>query len=352
MGFQSLDSTIFFLLATSFSLQAIAAADPDPLFAVHDALTVRIAAPFAQIMAERPHDDDEEVPGTFTLIDADGAEQSFAVRIMTRGNNRRDPNVCPFAPLRLNFKKGDLDDTVLAGQDKLKLVTHCIEGRKPYQQTVLREYLAYRVLNLLTDLSFRVRFLQISYAFTDDDKAESTVAFFIESKQRLARRTGMLVQDIPETSVLALDREYLNLISVYAYLIGNVDFSPIQGKPGEPCCHNSTLFSRDGETYWSIPYDFDMTGFVEPAHVRLNPKYRQSSIRQRVYRGRCVNNDLLPATLQKFRDQRTAIEAVIASQPGLQSRQRKRMESYVESFYSELDDEEKLIRSFEKACID
>jgi len=338
--------------ASAYFGQAAAANGPDPLFADNDILTARLVAPFRQIMNERPDSKEHEVPGLFSFVNADGAQVNFQVKLLTRGNNRRKPEVCSFAPLRLNFKKRDVEDTLFHKQDKLKLVTHCINKREFYRQAVMREYLAYRVLNVVTDFSFRVRLLRMSYVFSDDeDKEEVTYAFLIESKERLAKRLDMDKQSQNSVHLEQLDREHTNLVSVFQYFIGNVDFSPVKGRPGKPCCHNYALFSPDGENFWSIPYDFDLTGLVEPPHVILNPKFRQSSIRQRIYRGRCYNNEFIPASLQKFRDSRPEIEAVIAGVTELSDRHRKRVDSYVKSVYKLLDNEDKLIKKFEKACI-
>jgi hypothetical protein len=59
----------------------------------------------------------------------------------------------------------------------------------------------------------------------------------------------------------------------------------------------------------------------------------------------------VPATLQTFRDKRADILAVIAEQPDLKKGVRKRIESYIESFYKLLDKEEKLLKQFADACI-
>ena len=163
------------------------AADPDPLFTDDSIIDVRLSGPFKQIMKERPNE--EELKGNFEFIAADGRSVHFDVNIRTRGNYRRRREVCPFAPLRLNFKTKDLDDTIFDKQDKLKLVTHCDNGSRVYKQSVLKEYLAYRILNVMTPISFRVRLLRITYVYTDDnDDEELTYAFLIESKQRRVRQ--------------------------------------------------------------------------------------------------------------------------------------------------------------------
>lgn len=352
MKLRLLFSAVFVFAAIYLSGQTAAAGDPDPLFASDDALTVRINAPFAHVMKERPTDDDPEILGTFSLIEADGGEAEFAVRILARGEYRRNPKVCPFAPLRLNFKKGDLDDTLLDKQDKLKLVTHCRNGHDRYRQSVLREYLAYRILNVMTEYSFRVRLLQITYVYNDrDDDEETTYAFLVESKSRLAKRLDMDEQDLESLTIDQLDQEYTNLVSVFQFLVGNVDFSPVRGRKGTTCCHNFSVFSADGETFRSIPYDFDLTGLVDPPHAITNSRVQQGNIRQRVYRGRCYNNAYLAATLQKFRDKRAEIDAVIAAQEELNRNHRRSVESYIASFYRRLEKGDKLIESFEDDCL-
>ena len=349
-------STILIFIACAGHAHAAEPGNPDPLFSDHSILDVRIVAPFKQIMKERPTDDDDDndndPQGVFSFVSADGSNVEFDVKILTRGNNRRSVDVCPFAPLRLDFKKGDLDDTLFDKQNKLKLVTHCDNGSKTYQQAVIKEYLAYRVLNAMTDISFKVRFLRMTYVYSDKNNDEEvTYAFLIESKDRLAKRIGLDEQDLNAMSMTLLEQEYTNLTSIFEYLIGNLDFSPVIGATGKTCCHNYALFSADRQTYWSIPYDFDLTGLVEAPHHNLNPKYNLRNTRQRLYRGWCYNQEYVPANLQKFRDKRADIEAVIAEQPELNKSARKRVDSYIKSFYKLLEKEDKLVKRFADDCI-
>src|SRR5690606_18437617 len=132
-----------------------------PLFQADEALPVRIEAPFAAIFNSRG-DDAGYFPSTLYYTDADGAEVATALRIKTRGNFRNRESVCRFAPLMLNFPRRALDHTLCAGENRLKLVTHC-QPRARYRQFVLLEYLAYRILNQLTAVSMKVRLLDITY---------------------------------------------------------------------------------------------------------------------------------------------------------------------------------------------
>ena len=120
---------------------ATRAADADPLFADDSILEVTITAPFAQIMKERS--DEEYVAATMQYMTADGMSDNLDIGIRTRGKFRLRGDVCRFAPLRVNFKKKQIRDTVFDGQDKVKLVTHCQNNSKRYEQTVVSEYIAY-----------------------------------------------------------------------------------------------------------------------------------------------------------------------------------------------------------------
>lgn len=328
---------------------ASAAVEPDPLFAADDVLEVRLAAPFEEIMKERP--DEIEIPGILALAAADGRMLELDVGVRTRGNFRRRKDICIFPPLRLNFKKSQLKDTVFAKQDKLKLVTHCDKGTRDYEQAILREYLAYRILNVLTDFSYRVRLLHISYVSTDDRDAEKvSYAFLIENDDRLAKRIELQQQKISRIGFAALQPEYTNLTSVFQFFIGNLDFSPIRGNDGEDCCHNHALFSADQKVYWSIPYDFDLSGIVDAPHAAPNIKLGQQQVRQRVYRGRCVNNDKLPATLQQFRDKRADIEALVDGFAALDKGSRRSIDAYIASFYKYINGK-RALEQFAKSCI-
>ena len=83
--------------------------------------------------------------------------ERLPLKVRPRGKSRRER--CSFIPLELNFKRKALAGTVFDGQNKLKLVTHC--GRSMASSGYLAsELLVYRLLNYLTDYSFRVRALE------------------------------------------------------------------------------------------------------------------------------------------------------------------------------------------------
>ncbi|MFQ5609973.1 MAG: hypothetical protein ACE5F8_06855, partial [Woeseiaceae bacterium] len=197
-------------LATTVYAQEGALDDADPLFRADDVVKVTITAPIGQLMDERPLE--EELPGTLSYVDDTGKEISIEIQIRTRGRYRRQPRICRFAPSRLNVKTEQARNTLFHKQDKLKLVTHCRDRAKRYEQGVLKEYLAYRIFSELTDYSFRVRLLRINYVDVDKPKRERvSYGFVIEHRDRLAKRIGRDPLKIPRTSIRQLAPAYTNL---------------------------------------------------------------------------------------------------------------------------------------------
>ncbi len=326
---------------------------PNPLFADAEILEVTIEAPFSTIMRERPVE--EELPGQLKYQDAELGEVVLDVAIRTRGKYRQQRKICPFAPLRLNFKKEQTKKTLFTRADKVKLVTHCRNDSEQYSQGVLREYLAYRILNTMTSKSFKVRLLRVSYVDTAGDRYDMTnYAFMIEHDDQLAKRLDMDVSSALQTKITALDRAHTNLGSVFQYLIGNTDFSPIMAAPGETCCHNYVLLDPDGDDerpQLAVPYDFDMSGIVDARHAEPNPRFKIRSVKQRLYRGRCANNEYLDGTLQAFRDQRQAINQLITGSSHMAEKTKKRVLSYVDDFYETINNPKVVNSRLIKRCV-
>ena len=344
----TLRTSLLFLL--SYLATAQADSDGDPLFANHEALQVTITAPFSSLMRDRPNE--EYMPATFRYQDSAGDTIEFNIGIRTRGRLRRDPTICAFAPLRLNFKKSETKNTLFDHQDKLKLVTHCQNNNARYRQAVLKEYLAYRILNLMTDVSYRVRLLDITYVDTDKkNRASVNYAFFIEHADRFAKRIDTPALQVSRASLLDLEPEYLNITSVFQYFIGNTDFSPLAAAKGEDCCHNYTLFAKDAEPFLAVPYDFDMSGIVSAKHSMPNPRFSMRNVRVRLYRGRCANNSHLPASLERFAEQRDAINELINTQDLMTPNTRKTALAYADKFYSLLDSQKKIDKKLVTKCI-
>ena len=344
-------------IVTLFTASALADAantSPLPLFADDSLLEVTIDAPFSTLMDVRP--DKAELKGSFSFKDVDGTDRRISVKLRTRGNYRRAREHCDFAPIRLNFKKGEVRDTLLDGQDKLKLVTHCRSFEDGYEQVVFREYLAYALFRELTDLSYGVRLLRITYFDTEKDKDMTRFGFVIEDDNDVARRNAL---NLVDTRFIAYDEHELrrhNLVHVFEYMIGNTEYSLVNPEPGKNCCHNTGILSAsEGPPYFALPFDFDFSGLVDAPYAEPNPKYPIRDVRTRYYKGLCSNNGLLPDTLQLFRDKRSRLFEVIEEIRGhsfaanLSARSAR---SYIEAFYRIIDDADEIDERLAGKCLE
>ena len=132
--------TVVILLAV-LAVPNAKAGSPDPLFQDDAALRVEITAPFSRLINERPKD--REFAGSFSFKGPDGVAVELELKVRARGKYRHTN--CDFPPLYLNFKRSQVGGTLFDQQNKLKMVVHCKDSGR-YQQSLLREYLAYRIL--------------------------------------------------------------------------------------------------------------------------------------------------------------------------------------------------------------
>jgi len=314
-----------------------AAQAADPLFQSTDTLQVEISAPLSTLVRERS--ETTYLPGTFSYKAADGTPVELELRIRARGNFRH--RNCDFPPVTLNFRRSQVDGTLFDGQNKLKLVGHCKITRR-YEQSVLREYLAYRLLNILTDLSFRVRLLQVTWVDSEGRRGRMVRnAFLMESRDRLADRIGLEEQEIESAEISAVRPGHLNLTSLFQYLIGNVDFSPIAVSAG-PCCHNYEMFGTGPDALVAIPFDFDFSGFVNAPNAIPDVERGIERVGQRLYRGYCVNNAYVEGSVARFRDARDELYALVSGQEELEPNVRENIAEYMDGFYAVIDDPARL----------
>ncbi|MBE0591177.1 MAG: hypothetical protein IH616_02105 [Gemmatimonadales bacterium] len=316
-----------------------------------DVLNVTIEGPLSRVFRERSQDP-ESFDATLRYRAPDGSESTFEIELRTRGFYRLKTATCSFPPLRVNFKKSAVEGTIFAGQDKLKLVTHCQDNRDEYQQYVLQEYLIYRAYNLLTDLSFRARLAQITYVDNEGRRDPITkYAFFLEDDEAMATRNGWDLLEVPQVVPTQMQQPDLALVEVFQFMIGNTDWDAFRPEPDDPCCHNTKLVgSLQTLTVIPVPYDFDWSGLIDARYATPNPELRLRSVRDRLFRGICRPREELDAALAVFADRREAVYETFRSLPGLDPRRLEDTLEYLDEFYEILGDPNKVEREIVRRC--
>ncbi len=264
----------------------------------------------------------------FTLYHLDSIIVDEEIRLRARGVARRSH--CYLPPIKLNFKETEFDNDTLADISSLKLVTHC-KNSKMYDQYLFKEFLVYRMYNLLTDSSFRVKLLHIDYIDSEDKmKPLTKYGFVIESNDHLANRLQGVRIERAGVNTWDTDSYHTSLTAVFQFMIGNTDWAI-------PVSHNYRLVkpSELHSNIIAIPYDFDYSGMVNTIYSVPDENLGIESVRTRVYRGYCLpSEDHYTRIFKVFLNNKQDMFSLVEDFELLDKSTREEMLSYLEEFYT------------------
>jgi hypothetical protein len=297
-----------------------------PLFRTAPPLDITLAAAFKEVNDDREVESTKRFPGVLTVAGTGGKPVAIPVQLGTRGHLRLNRRVCSFVPLKVEFSKAEAKGTAFESQGSLKMVTHC-QNSGDHDQFLLGEALAYRIANLLTPLSFRVRVARATYVdSTNGKKLTTRWSMFIEDQDDVARRAEARLAPIEKRLFHHVDRSSLLRLAVFQVLIGNTDYSI-------SALHNVRLLQdRDG-VLRPVAYDFDVSGLVNPPYAAADPRLRIANVQQRLYRGPCVPLEHLEPTLAEFRAKGPEILALCDAEAGFTPRTRSVTKDYLKEFF-------------------
>jgi len=348
----TLKSTCLFVLLVLVSFtQASFATDkdkPPKLFADNSEWKVTLTGPWRKIQSRSAQD--ARYPAQLTYPTADGGEITIDIEVAPRALTRR--SICDFPPLKIYFNKKEMKGTELRGNKSLKLVTYCGTNKK-YEQYYIKEFLVYRIYNLITDYSFRVKPLMVDYQDSERDwKPVTRFGFLIEDADEVADRNKLEKLTIGQVPPKDLDPVETSKYALFQYMIGNLDWAATGGPDKNKCCHNSRIIGTgvDDVPKYVIPYDFDSTGLVNAHYAAPPDRLKVRNIRQRLYRGFCVDNDALPQAVDLFQEKKPEIMALFEKNAHLTNSSRKRAIRYLEGFYAILNDPQRFKREITDKC--
>ena len=143
-----------------------------------------------------------------------------------------------------------------------------------YEQLVLREYLAYRLLHKLTPRSFGVRLMRITYLNTENKTKRVRFGFVIEENDAVAKRNGMKIANV---------------------------------------------------------------GLINAPYAEPNPRYELASVHIRLFKGNCQYDEQLQATLRYFHEKKAALYQLIDDLDPLKGLSRSAVKSYIDAFYERIE---------------
>jgi hypothetical protein len=309
------------------------------LFQSDQPLEITLTANFKAVNGDRNPNSTKTFPATIEFAKADGTKAKVPLKIRARGHARRQ--ICAFAPLRLELPKEQTKDTVFDGHGVLKLGTHC---HNTFEEYVRREYAAYKIYNLLTPKSFRVRLAKVTYVDATNGKAQPVHdGMFIEDDDDVARRLEGRVVELKKLIFQRVDQESVVMTTLFEYLVANTDVSLY-------ALHNLILVQTKVGQRYMVPYDFDYSGLVDAQYAVAGKGLGISSVRDRLYRGPCLTAAEFEPYFARFRAAKPAIMALYDTIPDMPQSYRNKSKSYLEEFYKTLDRPSEFKRTFVETC--
>ncbi|HWA62750.1 MAG TPA: hypothetical protein VG939_15320 [Caulobacteraceae bacterium] len=339
-------------LAWAAAFPAVAKTD---LFEDGPPLKITLQAPFGTLVRSAKTNTNP-YPATLTLADA-AEPKTLAIQVSARGLTRRTGGYCAFPPLWLRFDKETVRGTPFHGQKKLKLVTYC-KPPADYEQRIVLEYLAYRLYNVLTPLSFRVRAAEVTYRDGPKDAGLTRFGFLLEDIDDVADRNGLDRLDAASRQVARtqLDPRATARAGLLEFMLGNLDWDFLANAAGLDCCHNSRLLAARGaapataSAVVPVPYDWDYSGFVDSPYAGVPEGLPVDRVTQRLYRGYCVGNAEMPAVIEEFRAHRAELEAIVSGEPRLNPNFKAKTLRFIAGFYDTISDPDRVQRQIIAKC--
>lgn len=280
------------------------------------------------------------LPATFTMNFADGTSYMQKIEASVRGNFRRE--TCFMPGLKLNFRKDSLGP--MAKFKELKLSNGCNTGDEA-GQLVIKEFLAYKIYNLLTEKSLRVRLMKVNFKDAAGKKKPYTqFAFMIEDVDEMAKRNGMVEIEGINFDTEVTNREQMTLVALFEYLIGNTDWSV-------KAYHNIKLIGPKGDNNtrpYAVAYDFDICGLVNPPYATISELLQDqiSTVRDRLNRGFPRSLEEMKEAIKIFNAKREEINALVKNNAYLSAKEKSITIDYINDFYKIVNDDKQVNKIF------
>ena len=310
------------------------------LFTSDEVLNLSLRFDLTEYMRKKPKEEYMKAILTYHISDTDSINKEIKLR--SRGIARN--NICNFPPISLNFKKDDLKASDLKKVDKIKMVTHCNSGNEEY---LFKEFLIYKLYNVLTDFSFKVRLVKVDYISTaKNGKIIRSFAFLIEPLDMLAERTKSVPVEVLTLSQRSIIPEEMDRMSIFCYMIGNTDWS-VAGQ------HNCKVLSVSDPAFpglgMIVPYDFDYSGLVNAHYALPAEGLGLESVRERRLLLECRTVEQYNKILMEFSEKKPEFYKIINEFTYLNEKDRKYMTSYLDEFFKDLETGV-LIKTFQREC--
>ncbi len=266
----------------------------------------------------------QRIPGRIN-IEVSGKKINEPVTIEARGIMRKQ--ICNIPPLKVNFKSTKTSS--LSSLGALKLVNTCREN-KLGNEYLYKEFLIYKIYNLISDKSLRVRLLKLTYEDSSGKKNPiNTYGFVLEDLKDMAKRNDCVERRRDVKHMELTERQQIARVAIFEYMIGNLDWS-VRAK------HNIRLIVAKKDTNsvpYAVPYDFDYAGLVNADYAVPPEEFGLENVTVRLYRGFVRSPEELKIITDEFLKQKDNIYKLIKEFNLLSASGRSQMIAYLDPFF-------------------
>jgi hypothetical protein len=260
---------------------------------------------------------------------SDDSQLTNSVQVKARGTIRR--KICNLPPILLNIGHSGITADSLQDVFGMNMVVRCKNAAK-YGPYVLREYLAYKIYNIITPLSYRVRLVRLTIIDTGKgNKVTEDWAFLQEPDELMTLRLNSKMIKNDELSMSRVNPEIINSLSMFQYMIGNGDYS-VTGRYNLKIL---ALNSGNPSGFLPVPYDFDYTGLVNATYAIPGPNLGISSVKERYYLGPCRPKQVHEETIQELAQFEDEIMEYIKDFEYLDDKEKVDMIEYLDSYFKD-----------------
>ncbi len=277
-----------------------------------------------------------QVNDTFSVV--------HPARVKARGSYRRDNCVMP--PFWLNIRYSGIETPELEGVKRMKMVVRC-RNSSQYDAYILREYLVYRIYEIVSPYSFRTRLVRLRLVDTGrKGRITEDWAFLIEPEEMLARRLGGEAVKTDRLAMATVNQDIMDLLAMFQYMIGNGDYS-VTGRQNLKII---TLTGPGPSGFIPVPYDFDYTGLVNTHYAIPGKNLGINSVRERYYLGRCTSRERYLNAIGELESCREEINRLVLDFEFLNDEEKMDMVAFIQSFYNEAGREKFIDREITSTC--
>lgn len=313
------------------------------LFENDDILELSLYFDVKAYTRKKPKDEYLKALLVYHISDTDSV--SNKIKLKSRGAFRNE--YCNFPPIKVNFKKATFKYDDVNEINTMKLVTHCNYSPK-ISQYILKEYLAYKLYNLVTDYSFRVRLVKINYINTGKKNRIIThYGFFIEPVSLLAKRLNLLNTKNTSISQTHIQPDILDRVSIFQYMIGNTDWSVKRLHNTKVLTPKKLMPNPNGIL---VPYDFDYSGIVNASYAVPSDESLISTVTQRYYVGLCREDETIQNALNEYYDKKDEFYEYIYSFHYIDSKVQKQIITYLDTFFQGIENK-KVLKDIKSSCL-